>query len=52
MVKTIIVIKHLRSQTKCLEVLLRYDFQNGITYEEEDLIFKTKLGFKFFLLYY
>jgi hypothetical protein len=32
MVKTIVITKHQRSQTKCVEVLLCYDFQNGITY--------------------
>jgi hypothetical protein len=50
MVKTIVVTKHLRSQTKCVEVLLCYDFQNGITYEEEDLVFKTKPGFFYIIL--
>jgi hypothetical protein len=42
MVKTIIITKHLSNQTKCLEVFLCYDFQNGIIDEEENLIFQTK----------
>lgn len=50
MVKTITLTKHLRSQTKCFEVFLCSDFQNGITYEEEDLVFKTKFGFFLIIL--
>jgi len=38
-VRTIGVTKHLSSQTKCLEVFLCYDFQNGFTKEEEDISF-------------
>ncbi len=39
----IIVTKHLGSEVRKLEVLLCYDYQNGITNEEEDNIFATKL---------
>ncbi len=43
MVKTIIISKHLGNEVRRLEVLLCYDSQNGITYEEEDIIFAIKL---------
>jgi hypothetical protein len=35
---TIAVIKHLDNNTKCLAVLLCYDFVNIVTNEEEDLL--------------
>ncbi len=38
-VRTITVTKHLEGELKKLEVLLCYNYQNGITYEEEDIIF-------------
>jgi hypothetical protein len=38
-VKTIIVTKHLGAKVRRPEVLLCYDYQNGITYEEENIIF-------------
>jgi hypothetical protein len=41
-VRTIIVTKHLGSELRRQEVLLYYDNQNGITNEEEDIIFATK----------
>jgi hypothetical protein len=50
MVKTIVITKHLGTQTKCLEVFLCYDFQNGITYEEKYLVFKTTHGLCFIVL--
>ncbi len=37
-IKTILVIKNLRVEVKRPEVLLCYDYQNGIT-DEEDIIF-------------
>jgi hypothetical protein len=37
--KTIIATKHLGSDIRKLEVLLCYDFYNGITDEEEDITF-------------
>ncbi len=42
-VKTITVTKHLGGEVRKPEVLLCYDYQNGITNEEEDIIFATKL---------
>jgi hypothetical protein len=41
-VRTIIVTKHLGSEVRRPEVLLCYDYQNGIINEEEDIIFVTK----------
>jgi hypothetical protein len=41
--KTIIVTKHLGGEVKIPKVLMCYDYQNGITDEEEDIIFATKL---------
>jgi hypothetical protein len=41
-VRTIAITKHLGSCVKQLEVLLCYDFWNGITNEEEDVIFEFK----------
>ncbi len=32
----------MNSQTKCLEVFLCYDFQNGFSKEEEDIAFATE----------
>jgi hypothetical protein len=40
-VRTIMVIKHLGAEVKWLQVLLCYDYQNGIINEEEDIIFVT-----------
>jgi len=40
---TIVVIKHLDNNTKRLEILLYYDFVNGITDEEEDVLLVAKL---------
>ncbi len=37
------VTKYLGSEVRRLEVLLCYDYQNGITYEEEDIIFAIEL---------
>jgi hypothetical protein len=39
MVWTIVVIKHLKAKVKWLKVLLCYDYQNGVTNEEGDIIF-------------
>jgi hypothetical protein len=41
-VKTITIIKHLGNEVRKLEVLLCYDYYNGITNEEEDIIFVIK----------
>jgi hypothetical protein len=41
-VRTIVITKHLGSEVRGPEMLLCYDYQNGITYEEEDIIFATK----------
>lgn len=38
-VKTTLVTKHLSSQTKHPKVFMCYEFQNGITNEEEDFVF-------------
>jgi hypothetical protein len=43
-IKTIHVTKKLGAATKCLEVLVRYDFHSRISNEEEDLMFATELG--------
>ncbi len=40
-IKTIIVTKHLGGEVRRLELLLCYDYQNGITDEEKDIIFAT-----------
>jgi hypothetical protein len=42
MVRTVVVTKHLRAKVKQPEVLLCYNYQNGIIDEEEDIIFVTK----------
>jgi hypothetical protein len=39
MVKSIVVIKHLGAEVKQPKVLLCYNYHNGITDEEEDIIF-------------
>jgi len=44
-VKMIVVTKHLGNDTKQLEVLMCYNFQHIITYDEEDVIFTIKLEF-------
>jgi hypothetical protein len=41
-VKAITVTKHLGGEVRRLEILLCYDYQNGITNEEENIIFITK----------
>ncbi len=41
-IRTIIVTKHLGGEIGRLEVFLCYDYQNGITNEEENIIFITK----------
>ncbi len=41
-IRTIAMIKHLRSYVKQLEVLWCYDFLNGITNEEEDVMFESE----------
>jgi hypothetical protein len=38
-VRTITVTKHLGNEIRRPEMLLCSDYQNGITYEEEDIIF-------------
>jgi len=40
-VHTIAITKHLDSNTKCLEVLLYYDFVNGARDKEEDVLLVT-----------
>ncbi len=42
-IKTIIVTKHLGGDVRRQEMLLCYNYQNGITNEEEDIMFATKL---------
>jgi hypothetical protein len=42
MVQTIVVTKHLNSNTKHPEVLLCYDLMKGVTNEEEEILFTTK----------
>jgi hypothetical protein len=41
-IRTITVTKHLGNEVRRLEVLLCYDYQNGIIDEEEDNIFVVK----------
>jgi hypothetical protein len=40
-IRTIIVTKHLGGEVQRLEVLLCYDYHNGIIDEEEGIIFAT-----------
>jgi hypothetical protein len=42
-VRTILVIEKLGTPTKHLEILVCYDFHYGISDEEKDLMFATKL---------
>jgi hypothetical protein len=42
MIKTIVMTKHMGMKVKRLELLLCYDYHNGITDEEEDIIFVPK----------
>jgi hypothetical protein len=42
-IRTIIITKHLGNEVRRPEVLLCYNYQNGIIDEEEDIIFTTKL---------
>ncbi len=42
-IKTIIVTRHLGGEVRRPKMLLCYDYQNSITYEEKDMIFATKL---------
>jgi hypothetical protein len=42
-VRTIVITKHLDNNTKCLKVLLCYDFVNRVTNEEENLLLAAKL---------
>lgn len=44
-IKMIVVTKHLGNDAKQPEVLMRYNFQHIITYDEEDVIFTIKLEF-------
>ncbi len=41
-IKTITIFKHLGGEVRRTEVLLCYNYQNGITDEEKDIIFATK----------
>ncbi len=41
-VRTITVTKHLGGEVRRPKILPCYDYQNGITNEEEDIIFATK----------
>ncbi len=41
-VKTITITKHLGGEVRRRKMLLCYDYQNDITYEEEDITFVTK----------
>jgi len=43
MVRTILVIKYLGAKVKIPQMLLCYNYQNGITNEEEDIILEPKL---------
>jgi len=43
-IKIIIVTKHLGGEVRRQEVLLCYDYQNGITNEEKDLFFCYKVN--------
>ncbi len=38
-VKTITITKHLEGEVRRLKMFMCYDYQNGITYEKEDIIF-------------
>jgi hypothetical protein len=38
-IKAIIITKHLGGEIRGPKMLVCYDYQNGITYEEEDIIF-------------
>jgi hypothetical protein len=40
---TITTTKHLNPNLKILKVLLCFDYQNGITYEEENMTFPSEL---------
>jgi hypothetical protein len=40
-IRTITIIKHLGGEVKRPKMLLCYEYQNGITNEEEDIIFAT-----------
>jgi hypothetical protein len=42
-IQTIIITKHLGSEVRKLEVLMCYNYQNGIIDEEKDIIFVTEL---------
>jgi len=42
-VRTIIITKHLDSNTKCLKVLFCYDFVNGVIDKKEDILMVAKL---------
>jgi hypothetical protein len=42
-IRTIVVTKHLGVEVKQLEMLLCYDYQNGIINEKEDIIFVREL---------
>jgi hypothetical protein len=42
-VRTIIITKHLDSNTKCLEVLFCYDFVNGVIDKKENILMVAKL---------
>jgi len=44
-IHTIVVTKHLDSNTKRSKVLLCYNFVNEITNEEEDMLFGGQTGF-------
>jgi hypothetical protein len=41
-IRTITITTHFGGEVRKLEVLLCYDYQNGITNEEENIIFTTK----------
>jgi hypothetical protein len=42
-IKTIFITKWLNNQSKCPRILIYYNFPNGVTYEEKDLVFIKKL---------
>jgi hypothetical protein len=42
MIRAIMMTKNLGTKVKQLKLLLCYDYHNGITNEEEDIIFVTK----------
>jgi hypothetical protein len=46
-VQTIVMIKHAGTNMKRPKVLLWFHYQNGITYEEKELIFVNELVFLF-----